>query len=237
MRNIEIQMNNAISDSKNWKLANTEVTFDRESGHSRVYLHGNHIATVGDNFVTITDGVRITGVSVSRANGEGSQITVRGFGPEFNLVTLNGRQMSGTGFSRSFNFENLSSEGVSALEVYKTARADVPTGGLGATVNIVTTKPLQSPGQKFSLMTKGIYDSSNETGEDVTPEVAGVYSNTFHDDRIGVSANFSYQRRDFQRQSANIRSWQLNPNLSDSAVVTDGRAQDVDGNVITIKPR
>lgn len=175
---------------------------------------------------------RITGVSVSRANGEGSQITVRGFGPEFNLVTLNGRQMSGTGFSRSFNFENLSSEGVSALEVYKTARADVPTGGLGATVNIVTTKPLQSPGQKFSLMTKGIYDSSNETGEDVTPEVAGVYTNTFHDDRIGVSANFSYQRRDFQRQSANIRSWQLNPNLSDSAVVTDGRAQDVDGNVI-----
>ena len=44
---------------------------------------------------------RITGVSVSRANGEGSQITVRGFGPEFNLVTLNGRQMAGTGFSRS----------------------------------------------------------------------------------------------------------------------------------------
>ena len=175
---------------------------------------------------------RITGVSVSRANGEGSQITVRGFGPEFNLVTLNGRQMSGTGFTRSFNFENLSSEGVSALEVYKTARADVPTGGLGASVNIVTTKPLNSPGQKFSFMTKGIYDSSNVTGKDVTPEIAGIYSNTFADDRIGVSVNFSHQRRDFQRQSANIRSWQLNPNLSDSAVVTDGRAVDADGNVI-----
>ena len=40
---------------------------------------------------------RITGVSVSRVNGEGSQITVRGFGPEFNLITLNGRQMPGTG--------------------------------------------------------------------------------------------------------------------------------------------
>ncbi len=175
---------------------------------------------------------RITGVTVSRSNGEGSQITVRGFGPAFNLVTLNGRQMSGTGFTRSFNFENLSSEGVSALEVYKTARADVPTGGLGASVNIVTTKPLNSPGQKFSFMTKGIYDSSNVTGKDVTPEIAGIYSNTFADDRIGVSVNFSHQRRDFQRQSANIRSWQLNPNLSDSAVVTDGRAVDADGNVI-----
>ena len=36
---------------------------------------------------------RITGVSISRSRGEGSQVTVRGFGPEYNLVTLNGRQM------------------------------------------------------------------------------------------------------------------------------------------------
>ena len=91
---------------------------------------------------------RITGVSVSRANGEGSQITVRGFGPEFNLVTLNGRQMPGTGFSRSYNLENLSSEGVSALEVFKTARAENPSGGLGATVDIVTTKPLSQLGER-----------------------------------------------------------------------------------------
>ncbi|MFT7314760.1 MAG: iron complex outermembrane receptor protein, partial [Paraglaciecola sp.] len=84
---------------------------------------------------------RITGVTVSRANGEGSQITVRGFGPAKNLVTLNGRQMPGTGYTRSYNLENLSSEGVSALEVYKTARAENPSGGLGATVNIVTAKP------------------------------------------------------------------------------------------------
>ena len=68
MRNIEIQMNNAISDSKNWKLANTEVTFDRESGHSRVYLHGNHIATIGDNFVTITDGGYQSRTTKSRLN-------------------------------------------------------------------------------------------------------------------------------------------------------------------------
>ncbi len=176
---------------------------------------------------------RITGVSVSRANGEGSQITVRGFGPEFNLVTLNGRQMASTGFTRSFNFENLSSEGVNALEVYKSARADVPTGGLGATVNIVTEKPFQRPGERYSLMAKGLHDTSNEMGDDVTPEVAGIYSNTFFDDRFGVSANFSFHRRDFQRQSANVRSWQLNPNLSvDAANIIDNRPTDANGEVI-----
>merc|ERR1711969_2621 len=55
---------------------------------------------------------RITGVSIDRTNGEGSKVTVRGFGPAFNLVLLNGRQMPtsdiGSGFgapaSRSFDF-------------------------------------------------------------------------------------------------------------------------------------
>lgn len=173
---------------------------------------------------------RITGVSVSRSNGEGSQITVRGFGPSFNLVTLNGRQMAGTGFTRSFNFENLSSEGVSALEIMKTARADSPTGGLGSTVNIVTAKPLQSSGERYSFMAKGIHDSSVEEGDEVTPEIAGIYSNTFADDTFGVSANFSYHRRDFQRQAANVRSWLVSPTLSvDAENIVDNRPMDADG--------
>jgi len=93
---------------------------------------------------------RITGVSINRTNGEGSEITVRGFGPDFNLVTLNGRTMPtaetrligqrgnfGAGGDRAFDFSNLASEGVSALEVYKTGQATLPTGGIGATVAVV----------------------------------------------------------------------------------------------------
>ncbi|MDB5673001.1 MAG: TonB-dependent receptor, partial [Alphaproteobacteria bacterium] len=81
---------------------------------------------------------RITGVSINRTNGEGSLVTVRGFGPTYNLVTLNGRTLatsnvsvvggdenadSAQGSSRSFDFSNLASEGVKTLEVYKTGRA------------------------------------------------------------------------------------------------------------------
>ena len=174
---------------------------------------------------------RITGVTVSRSNGEGSQITVRGFGPDFNLLTLNGRQMPGTGNSRSYNLENLSSAGVSALEVYKTARAEYPSGGIGATVNIVTTQPLNSPGLKYSVQGKGIYDSSNVKGEDITPEVAALYSNTFADNTIGVAISLSHQGRDFQQQSANIPGWQADQGTGgltgDNAI--DLRAEGADG--------
>ncbi len=155
---------------------------------------------------------RITGVSVSRSNGEGSQITVRGFGPDFNLITLNGRQMPGTGNSRSYSLENLSSDGVSSLEVHKTARAENPSGGLGATVNIVTMKPFQSPGEKFVVSGKGIFDTSNEEGDDLTPEFSGMYSNTYADDTFGFAIAFSHQERDFQQQSAGIQGWQFQSN-------------------------
>jgi len=174
---------------------------------------------------------RITGVSVSRSNGEGSQITVRGFGPDFNLVTLNGRQMPGTGYTRSYSLENLSAEGVSALEVYKTARADNPSGGLGAMVNIITSKPLQKPGTHAAATVKGIYDSSNETGSDVTPELATVLSSTFWDDKVGVALSLSHQERDFQKQQANVQGWQANvalPALS-ADKVKDARPVGADG--------
>ena len=171
---------------------------------------------------------RITGVTISRNNGEGNEITVRGFGPEFNLVTLNGRQMPGTGFTRSFNLSNLSSEGVNTLELQKTARAENPSGGLGATVNIITMKPLAQSGQQASFSVKGIYDTSNEEGDDVTPEVAGVYSNTFADDMFGFGVSFSHQERDFQQQAANIQGWQLQENDAlpelDAENVVDNRS-------------
>ena len=171
---------------------------------------------------------RITGVAVSRSNGEGSQITVRGFGPEFNLVTLNGRQMPGTGNTRSYNFENLASDGVSALEVFKTARAENPTGGLGATVNIVTGKPLSNPGEKLSISAKALYDSSNVEGNDITPELSALYSNTFADESLGFAVSISHQRRDFQQQSANIQGWQANvdlPTLDESKVIDNRDAE------------
>jgi len=68
MRKIEQQMNNAISNNQNWQSANTAVTYDEQSGESKVYLHGNHIATVGEDFVQIFDGGWQSNTTKSRLN-------------------------------------------------------------------------------------------------------------------------------------------------------------------------
>ena len=68
MRKIEQQMNAAIRDSRDWKCGNTEVTFDSETNESKVFLHGNHIATIGDDFVQIFDGGWQSHTTKSRLN-------------------------------------------------------------------------------------------------------------------------------------------------------------------------
>ena len=145
---------------------------------------------------------RITGVSIDRNSGEGSKVTVRGFGPDFNLVLLNGRQMPASGLggcceapaSRSFDFANLASEGIAAVEVYKSGRATLPTGGIGSVINIVTPRPLDRPGFQGSIGVKGVLDHTFENTK-ITPEVSGIVSSTFADDRIGILLSGSYQRR------------------------------------------
>ena len=93
---------------------------------------------------------RITGVSIDRQGGEGNQVTVRGLGPNFNMVTLNGRRMptanspeqesiSSATQSRAFNFAQIASESVVGVDVYKTARPDLTPGGIGATIDIRTS--------------------------------------------------------------------------------------------------
>ncbi len=151
---------------------------------------------------------RITGVSIDRERGEGSRVTVRGFGPDFNLVLLNGRQMPTTsGLGRSFDFGNLASEGIAAVEVYKSGRADVPTGGIGSTINIRTTRPLESPGFNAAMAASGVYDDSAVSSVSWTPEISALVSNTFADDRVGVALTAIRQERKSGSATASVGGW------------------------------
>jgi len=172
---------------------------------------------------------RITGVSIDRVNGEGSEVTVRGFGGGFNLITLNGRQMPAAnvntitgngdtagsqGTSRSFDFSTLASEGVSGVQVSKTGNAGTPTGGIGATINIETIRPL-SAGNVASVGLRGVVDESGQ--DSLTPEASGMFSFANDDGTFGVSGFASYQDRSSSIRGANVSGYSFfdyDPNLS-----------------------
>ena len=166
---------------------------------------------------------RITGISIDRRNGEGSTVTARGFGPQFNMVTLNGRQMPAAdafgggdaitggsgGNSRSFNFANLAAEAINAVEVYKTGRADIATGGIGASINVRTARPLDNDGLVLNLGAKAVNDTTNRVGDDITPEVSGIFSYANDDKTFGVGLSASYQKRDFGSSTSTVNDWHI----------------------------
>ena len=172
---------------------------------------------------------RISGVSIERSNGEGTRVTVRGMGPDFNLVLLNGRQMpassidGGAPSSRSFDFSNLASDGVAALEVYKTSRASSPTGGMGATINVRTQRPFDIKDTIAQVGVKLVRDDSarrlpgEEQGKSATPELSGIYSTQTADGTFGIALMGTYQVRDSGYSQANVSSgWKTFDGIKDN---------------------
>ena len=157
---------------------------------------------------------RITGVSIDRSSGEGRFVTVRGFGPSFNQLLLNGRTLATENPGRQFSFDMLPAELISGADVYKSTNAALQEGGIGSTINLKTARPFDSRGQRIILSAKANYeDLSGKT----TPTLFGLYSNTFLDGRLGVLGSVSFQERKARIDSASTDGYY-------STVLTPGQA-------------
>lgn len=147
---------------------------------------------------------RIAGVSVDRSGGESRYITVRGFGPEFNTVLLNGRTMATENSGREFSFDVLPSELISTAEVFKTSQANLSEGGIGATVNIKTRRPLDDKGFHIAGSVSGVHDSMS--GED-KPKISGLISNTNADGTFGALLGFVRYQRSHTSEVIDDEGW------------------------------
>jgi len=155
---------------------------------------------------------RITGVSIDRSGGEGAFVTVRGFGPEFNTVLLNGRQIAtptdpSQASGRAFSFDTLASELISGVEVFKSSVARLQSGGVGSAINIDTARPFDYDGFKLSASADVNYEDNSE---ETAPDAAFLVSNTFADGRFGFLASGSYQRRKGRLNQAQTDGWIIN---------------------------
>ena len=157
---------------------------------------------------------RIPGVAISRVNGEGRNISVRGLGPEYTRVRINGMEAIGTtggtdnsggvNRGRGFAFNIFSSDLFSNLAVRKTATADVEEGSLGATVDLTITRPFDFRDPTVSLSAQGSY---NDLARKVTPRLSGLVTTTTEDGRFGVLLSVAYEERDLIEEGANITRW------------------------------
>lgn len=148
---------------------------------------------------------RITGVAIDRSGGEGQFITVRGLGPEFNTVLVNGRVMATDNAGREFSFDVLSSNMIQRTDIYKSPVPELQEGGIGATVNIITARPLEGrDGFHATAQLGGIYDTLREK---VSPDLAATASWTNPDKTFGVVLSGSYTKRQNQADTIAVDGW------------------------------
>jgi len=157
---------------------------------------------------------RVPGVAISREGGEGRQITLRGFSPEFTRATLNGMEVpastdgldSGGGINsgRSFDFNVFASELFNRVDIQKTTTASMEEGGIAGTVDLYSAKPFDFSGFQSSL---SLQDGYNSLTSENDPRAAFLISNTFADDKFGALFSVAYSERTVRQEGFGTVRW------------------------------
>lgn len=153
---------------------------------------------------------RLPGVAINREAGEGRRVSLRGLGPDFTRVQLNGMEVLGnvdspmdsrgqTSRDRAFDFNIFASELFSKIDVRKSFSAEQDEGGMAGTVGLYTAKPFEYSGRKAALSLQG---GTNSATKDFQPRVAGMISQNW-DDKFGVLVSVAYSKRQVEEQGYN----------------------------------
>ncbi|KQM97237.1 TonB-dependent receptor [Sphingobium sp. Leaf26] len=163
---------------------------------------------------------RVAGVTIERNRGEGRYITVRGFGPKFNAVTVNGRTLATDNNGREFSFDVLPSEIIAGADVFKSPQANLNGASIGATVDVHTLRPIDQKEQfAFSASAGQMWA---EIADKFNPEVSGVASWRNADRTIGLSLSGVYTKRDTRNDEFTIGAGHVKRSSGDSYYRANG---------------
>ncbi|MEJ7805641.1 MAG: TonB-dependent receptor plug domain-containing protein, partial [Telluria sp.] len=138
---------------------------------------------------------RLPGVAVQRDQGEGRYIVVRGLGPDYNAVTINGALVpSPEAGRRAVALDILPAGLVRSLEVSKTLTPDQDANSLGGTVEVKSLSAFDLPGASVALQAGASHDEN--TGH-ISPNASLLAARRFMDGKLGVAAGASAERRRF----------------------------------------
>lgn len=158
---------------------------------------------------------RIPGVAITRDAGEGRNISVRGLGPDFTRIRVNGMEAisttggtdssGGANRSRGFDFNVFAAELFNSIIVRKSPSADIEEGSLGATVDLQAARPFDY--RDFTLAVSG-QGGWNDLSESFSPRGAFLISNTWADGRFGALLSVAYSERDLLEEGHSTVRWQ-----------------------------
>jgi len=137
---------------------------------------------------------RLPGLTAQRLDGRAQSISIRGLGPDYNTVLLNGREQVSTGDNRGVEFDQYPSEILSGVLVYKTPDAALIGQGLAGTADLQTIRPLKYGKRVLSANARYEFNSEdklNPDGKDTGHRFSATYVDQFLNDTLGVAVAVS----------------------------------------------
>lgn len=166
---------------------------------------------------------RISGIQITRNRGEGSSIAIRGLTQV--RTEVNGRDSFGASGGRSLGFEDVPSELLAGVDVYKNPSAELIEGAIGGLVNLRTRMPFDQPGL-LAAVTLGANQYS--LSEELRMNGSALVSNRWETGigEIGVLANFSWFESTYRSDELVLEPYVSTTNLPTGVTgprqVTDG---------------
>ncbi|QXP63048.1 TonB-dependent receptor [Polaribacter sp. R2A056_3_33] len=167
---------------------------------------------------------RVAGVQIERdVDGvSGDRVSIRGIGPQFVGVTMNGRTPISAGNEgksdfRKFNLNVIPTEIISGARIHKTTQAKEVSTNLGGTVDFQTIRPLEAKYRKKNYFASvNVRGASNSTIEDLDfgQRFSGVYGTKINE-KLGVALSIIYADEDNIKDEASLRGITQGINLTD----------------------
>jgi iron complex outermembrane receptor protein len=156
------------------------------------------IGKLPDN--TVSDALqRVTGVQVQHAAGETQNVLIRGL-PDIESF-INGREIF-TGTGRGVALQDIPSELVAGVDVYKTSTPEMIEGGVAGRIDIRLRRPFDFSGLEVAGTARAIYSDQSRKWSYIG---SGVFSDrwqTAGGSEFGILIGLSYNRRRYEDQTA-----------------------------------
>ncbi|MDC8829690.1 TonB-dependent receptor [Alteromonas gilva] len=136
---------------------------------------------------------RLPGVTLQRSEGEGKFVAVRGLGPSFVSVNMNGSEMAGAGEDRAVSLDSLPADLLGTIEVLKSLTPDQNLNSIGGTVNVKAISAFDRGKETLNLKMQGAY---NELREAYSPRFSLNGTELLLDNTVGIGYALSYEDRE-----------------------------------------
>ncbi len=140
---------------------------------------------------------RVSGISVDRDAGEARRVNVRGLGPLFNPVRVNGATIGSSDTDRDAVVDVLPNDLLGNLEVSKTLTPDMDADAIGGSINLVPIDPFERKAGGTLRLEANQQDYSGKT----IPKASALYtgaSDLSSGGRLGFTLAASYAERELE---------------------------------------